>query len=171
MPRAGRQRRRGDRVAQRGHTAGGEAVEREARTGGIRRRDHAATQQLVGGETSLDNLILLCTFHHLFVHEMGWRVRFVDGGKALFLRPDGTPLDAVPRPARAPDDPLGAFEAQHAALAIHEETGLTRWDGSAPDYAVCVETVCGLSEDELGMSVSEWLDASELREERGSRPA
>lgn len=29
-----------------------------------------------GGETKLENLILLCRFHHRLVHEEGWRVEF-----------------------------------------------------------------------------------------------
>jgi len=33
-----------------------------------------------GGETSLDNLVLLCRFHHRYVHEQGWHVRRTDGG-------------------------------------------------------------------------------------------
>lgn len=42
-----------------------------------------------GGETSLDNLMLLCTKHHRLVHEGGFRIEkdFLD--RWYFLRPDG----------------------------------------------------------------------------------
>ena len=42
-----------------------------------------------GGETSLDNLLLLCTKHHTLVHEGGFRIErdFMDNW--TFVRPDG----------------------------------------------------------------------------------
>ena len=47
-----------------------------------------------GGETSIDNLMLLCTKHHTLVHEGGFRIQtrtFQD--QWTFYRPDGV---AVP---------------------------------------------------------------------------
>ena len=41
-----------------------------------------------GGETSLDNLVTLCTQHHRKVHEGGYGVRVRDG-EIEFMRPDG----------------------------------------------------------------------------------
>lgn len=42
-----------------------------------------------GGETSLDNLILLCTRHHTLVHEGGFRIDKDFKDRWCFLRPDG----------------------------------------------------------------------------------
>ncbi len=46
-----------------------------------------------GGETSLDNLLLLCTRHHTLVHEGGFRIDKNFNDEWYFVRPDGV---AVP---------------------------------------------------------------------------
>jgi len=43
-----------------------------------------------GGPTDLDNLILLCGFHHRFVHEEGWHITTGPGGVFQFRKPDWT---------------------------------------------------------------------------------
>jgi hypothetical protein len=43
-----------------------------------------------GGATDLDNLVLVCFFHHRLVHEHGWAVRRDDGGSLRWIKPDGT---------------------------------------------------------------------------------
>jgi hypothetical protein len=45
-----------------------------------------------GGPTTLDNLLLLCGFHHRLVHEGGWNVFLSAEGDRVFVRPDGRPL-------------------------------------------------------------------------------
>ncbi len=44
-----------------------------------------------GGPTDLDNLILLCGFHHRFVHEHGWHITKNSRNQVVFRRPDWTP--------------------------------------------------------------------------------
>jgi Domain of unknown function (DUF222)/HNH endonuclease len=41
-----------------------------------------------GGATDLDNLILVCSFHHRLVHEHGWGLTIDGDGEATWIRPD-----------------------------------------------------------------------------------
>ena len=60
---------------------------------------HHVTHWAHGGETSIDNLVLLCRHHHVLVHERGWTLTGKPGA-LRFLRPDGSELgaDLPPRP-------------------------------------------------------------------------
>ena len=42
-----------------------------------------------GGETSLDNCVLLCRHHHRLVHEGGWTLEWWGPGRAVFRSPKG----------------------------------------------------------------------------------
>lgn len=46
-----------------------------------------------GGETSLSNLLLLCSAHHALIHEGGFTVRRRSDGSCYFARPDGRPVE------------------------------------------------------------------------------
>jgi hypothetical protein len=56
-----------------------------------------------GGETCLDNLLLLCTRHHRLVHEGGFRIEKDYQDRWFFKRPDGR---AVPSCGYRPEDVL-----------------------------------------------------------------
>jgi hypothetical protein len=78
---------------------------------GARRFTHA--HHLVwwerGGRTDLDNLVLVCGFHHRLVHEHRWAVRRGHDGVVGWLRPDGTRYVAGPAPpARSRPDEAAA---------------------------------------------------------------
>jgi hypothetical protein len=49
-----------------------------------------------GGRTDLDNLVLICSFHHKLVHEYGWRIEGDAEGELRWYRGDGTRYRAGP---------------------------------------------------------------------------
>lgn len=51
---------------------------------------HHKTHWADGGPTDLGNLILLCGYHHRFLHEHGWSITDDSGGSPLFVKPDGS---------------------------------------------------------------------------------
>jgi hypothetical protein len=53
-----------------------------------------------GGDTDLDNLVLVCGFHHRLVHEYGWRLSRESDGEVRWFRPDGSGYRAGPGPPR-----------------------------------------------------------------------
>ncbi|HVE92990.1 MAG TPA: HNH endonuclease [Actinomycetota bacterium] len=55
-----------------------------------------------GGPTTLDNLILLCTTHHVLVHEGRWSLRGEAGPGISFTRPDGSVFQPRTQALRAP---------------------------------------------------------------------
>jgi hypothetical protein len=53
-----------------------------------------------GGPTDLDNLLLVCGFHHRLVHEHGWALRREENGAVSWLNPDGSCYPAGPDPPK-----------------------------------------------------------------------
>lgn len=49
-----------------------------------------------GGSTDFDSLVLLCWWHHIFIHEKGWHISRAGDGRFVFRKPDWTPYP--PRP-------------------------------------------------------------------------
>ena len=50
------------------------------------------------GPTDMDNLVLLCSFHHRCVHELGWSLTLKPDNTVRFYRPDGRRYRAGPGP-------------------------------------------------------------------------
>ena len=103
-----------------------------------------------GGETALDNLVTLCSFHHRQVHEGGFGVR-TNEGKIKFLHPDGR---VIPPAGKAQEDcfrgnncvdsgaeQLKAFNAERG-LNIDAQTARCRWGGERMDYNIAIDGLC-----------------------------
>jgi hypothetical protein len=85
-----------------------------------------------GGETSLDNSVLLCAFHHNAVHHDGFEVRALGGGRFRFFTPEGLPLGTEgARMLVEADDPAVALVRRNRRLGI----GRPRWDAASARYS------------------------------------
>ncbi len=72
-----------------------------------------------GGETKLENLILLCRFHHRLVHEEGYTVHFPRGERPYFLDPSMRLLPDVPPPSPPlPPEPVEVLVRQNRLRAV-----------------------------------------------------
>ena len=92
-----------------------------------------------GGETSMENLVLLCRHHHRLVHEGGFGIQCLQGGGLAFTSPIGK---------RIPDTPEtrfsgNAFElmARNTAnnISISPRTAIPDWGGEGMDVDVVIQ--------------------------------
>ena len=86
-----------------------------------------------GGETSLDNLVLLCPTHHRLVHEGGFDVQRLDDGAFRFTNPHGLTIrPPLQRETSSPDTIV--IQNESLGLAIDCETATAHWHGERIDY-------------------------------------
>jgi hypothetical protein len=89
---------------------------------------HHVEHWIEGGETILENLVLLCSYHHRLLHEGGYRIRRDYRGELYFVRADGR---AIPRCGYRVDDYTDDYvtgrpstEGSHYADADHENPSM-----------------------------------------------
>src|SRR5881394_2251611 len=98
-----------------------------------------------GGDTSLENLTLLCTHHHTLLHEGGFSIHRSEHGGIYFRRPDGR---VIPRAGYRAEDMLDdclvelpgenpSAEARMAGIVhgfepVEETSAETWWNREAP---------------------------------------
>lgn len=91
-----------------------------------------------GGETSLVNLCTLCTRHHTFVHDHGYRIEVVDGAPVFFDPRGRRVLQEGPRPQRSSVEAWERIRAENDDLGITPSTNQCRWDGRPVQYDLVV---------------------------------
>ena len=104
----------------------------------------------LGGSTDMDNLILLCQWHHTAVHEGGVTITG-DSDGWVFTKPDGQPCESWvgdDNLARHLDFALRRRQAQHDRLAgvdsfQHPDARIIRprWAGEVFDLHACVQAL------------------------------
>jgi hypothetical protein len=92
---------------------------------------HHGRSWLQGGRTDIDNLILICSYHHQVIHDHVYRIRRL-AGQWEFRRPDGTPIPAVGAPLTGNAEGLIEMHTR-ARLRIDGTTLTPHWDGDRLD--------------------------------------
>lgn len=86
-----------------------------------------------GGETSVDNLVLLCRRHHRLVHEEGFGVHSKADGQVSFTDPQGHHLPDAGN-ARFSGNVFALMtENSQSGIRITPQTGKCRWGGEQMD--------------------------------------
>ena len=100
-----------------------------------------------GGDTSLDNLVQLCRFHHRLVHEGGFGCEKGKDGQIVFRNQQGKP---IPKSGHQPPTYMENFvhrlkekmEDRH----IHSQSCVTKWQGEKMDRHLAVGHLWHLTE-------------------------
>ena len=107
---------------------------------------HHITHWADGGETKMDNLVLLCRHHHRLVHEGGYAVRMMPGG-AEFTDPAGRIIDPAPDTRFRGNVFALKLQNRKNGLEIDPDTPIPRWYGESMDYGMAVEGLLVLEND------------------------
>ncbi|WP_242606021.1 HNH endonuclease signature motif containing protein [Frankia sp. Cppng1_Ct_nod] len=101
---------------------------------------HHATHWADGGRTDLDNLVLLCSFHHHAVYEAGLTLTVSPDHTITVRRPDGT---AIPRqhPISAGAEPL--IRLREATTSIDPGAVTPQWAGEPLRLQDSITTLLG----------------------------
>jgi hypothetical protein len=97
---------------------------------------HHILHWLEGGETSLDNTVLLCRRHHRYLHEHGFSLERV--GEALVFRDPGGRVLPAQGARREVAVNLGALAGAWSGAPVTAETNAPGWDGDRVDHDLCV---------------------------------
>jgi hypothetical protein len=113
--------------------------DRECAFPGCAQRRHVHAHHVTwwdrGGSTDLDNLVLICSFHHKLVHEYGWSLTRGRDGAVRWFHPDGTryragpglELESEPSEQNHPRETQGVFRLSF--LLKHQVNGRKEHDG------------------------------------------
>ena len=100
---------------------------------------HHARPWWNGGPTDLDNLVLVCSFHHQLIHDRGYRIRWT-GYRWQALRPDGTEVPEAGRPLAGNLDGLVEYATRSGQL-ITDRSLTPTWYGEPLDPAPILDTL------------------------------
>ena len=97
-----------------------------------------------GGETSLDNLVLLCRHHHHLVHEGGFECEKTTSGEVIFKDRSETRLPTHwALPGIAAEDYERWLDNEFFEPGIKPDACVARWRGERMDYQMAVSGLMG----------------------------
>ncbi|MEX2471849.1 MAG: DUF222 domain-containing protein [Gemmatimonadota bacterium] len=119
---------------------------------GVRHTDaHHIRHWADGGETSLDNLVLLCRHHHRAVHEGAVRLELAEDGKFRFMAPrygrwvvlPGSAPPGVSAPRLDTEDSARPLRISNRARGVHPDawTPTPRWAGEPLDVGFAIDVL------------------------------
>ncbi len=94
---------------------------------------HHITHWADGGETNLNNLVLLCRRHHRMVHEEGFGIHSQADGHIYFTDPQGHHLPDAAEPRFSGNVFALRTKNSQSGLCITPQTGECHWGGEQMD--------------------------------------
>jgi hypothetical protein len=91
-----------------------------------------------GGETSMDNLLLLCRRHHRLLHEEGFSIDRSADGNINFNSPDGTTIPPGPDTRFRGNVLALTDQNRELGLNITSNTSVPEWYGEKMDHSLAV---------------------------------
>ncbi len=102
---------------------------------------HHLEHWLHGGRTSLDNLVMLCSFHHRLIHEGGYSIRLAADGEVQVQ----APASEFPFWRRNAGDDVGGISWGNwwdndvfGSVEVNANIALPLWNGDPVDYDAAV---------------------------------
>ena len=98
-----------------------------------------------GGETSLENLVTLCRYHHRSLHRGEYRIERGKDGTLVFVDARGSRMPSTIYPQfaneRSATERVQRLRAEHADrdVEIDATTAVTAWQGERMDYSTAIE--------------------------------
>jgi hypothetical protein len=97
-----------------------------------------------GGETNLDNLVLICRRHHTLVHERGYTVEFGDDGEVHFRNQYGVAIPNTP-PRPPPSGPSGLGDQLRRDGHVIDAATCRNGDGDRMDLGYAVDALISIA--------------------------